>query len=264
MGVRDYLVTFFVSCSVLGNMAYAEILNKPGASVSAKAKIPINIPISEEQRRFVVSYSSSNPLSYKMDIKLVESNEHEVRSWIQQSLESYGTVIFSLYVHFINFGNNIDSYNGEITVNVPQGIRNASMLSLGTDKNISKIKFKFNQETNTISFNVNKNDCYFVLVDEKTATNSKKSRNSVKMKSSVSHKSLSKSVKSKTAKQKRTADTCLNLEEILVSPWIFLPFFFWYDDSKKKNVKARRYRGYQPGLRYARNRYLKYKGVRYK
>lgn len=261
MGVRSHLVALCVCFSLLGSVAEAEVMKKPGASVSAGFGVPITIVVSEEQKRFVSSFSSSGPSSYKMDIKLVERDEYEARNWIQKSLKNYGRVVSPLYVHFINLTDRIDGYNGKITVNVPDGIKNLSMFSLETNGNVRKIKFEVNKEDNTISFDVDKNDCYFVLVDEKVKTNNKKSKNFAKRKSSP----VRRLYKSKPAKQKQTSDGSLTLGEILVSPWILLSSFFWYDDSRKKNInKAKRYRGHKSGSRYNQHRYLKYKGVRYK
>ncbi len=261
MGVKNYLVALFICFSLLGNLAEAEVMKKPGTSVSAKFGVPISVIVSEEQKRFVSSFSSSDPSSYKMDIKLVENDEYEARNWIQKSLKDYGKIVSPLYVHFINLSDRVDGYNGKITVNIPDGIKNLSMLSLETNGNVRKIKFEVNKEANTISFDVDKNDCYFVLVDEKIETRSKKNKNFDKKKSSP----IRRLSRSKPAKQKQTSDGSLTLDEILVSPWILLSSFFWYDDSKKKNMnKAKRYREHRSGSRYNRHRYSKYKGVRYK
>lgn len=260
MGVRSYLVVLCVCFSLLGSVAEAEVMKKSGVSVSARFAIPVSIVVSEEQKRFVSSFYSSDPSSYKMDIKLVESDEYEARGWIQKSLKNYGRVVSPLYVHFMDLSDRIDGYNGKIIVNIPDGIKNLSMFSLETNGNVRKIKFEVNKEANTISFDVDKNDCYFVLVDEKVQTNNKKSKKIAKSKSSP----IRRLYKSKPAKQKQTSDGSLTLGEILVSPWILLSSFFWYDDSRKRNIKAKRYREHKSGSRYNQHRYSKYKGVRYK
>ena len=243
-------------------ISYAEVLIEPGTSIESISSISdVSISVSEEQKRVVKSYESSDPLSYMLDIKLVEKNEYEPQEWIWKNLKNYGTVIYPIYVHFINVNDKtINNYSGKITIDLPTDVKNPSMFLLETNENVREINFKINKETDTVSFDVDQNDCCFVLVDKIVKQEPKKSTKILKS-ASVRRKSSN----FQYAKQKRTSDSCLTLSEILCSPWILISSLFWYEDSRKKRLnKARRYRKYRKGTRYIHHRYLKYKGARYK
>ena len=84
-------------------ISYAEVLIEPGTSIESISSISdVSISVSEEQKRVVKSYESSDPLSYMLDIKLVEKNEYEPQEWIWKNLKNYGIVIYQTYLYFIN------------------------------------------------------------------------------------------------------------------------------------------------------------------